>query len=45
MRLRDARTVVMCEFAYLAAVHTAYITAVTEQEQLNGPGLLLPVSM
>ena len=44
-RLRDARTVVMHAFAYLAAVPTTYIMAVAKQEQLNGPGQLLPVSI
>ena len=43
-RLRDARTVVTCEFAYLAVVPTAYIAAVAKCEWLNGPGQLLPPS-
>jgi len=35
----------MGKFAYLAAVPTVYIEAVTEQERLNGPGYLRPTSV
>ena len=45
MTFREARSIVTRQFAYLAAIPTAYIKAVAEHERHHGSGVLLSPSV